>query len=90
MRKGTSIALKKCATTVLLSTWLCGVSVAGLTQRIHKIAPPQTQDEYSVHIVQPGSGAVLYSYNPRKPLIPASNMKLVTTAAAVRYLGPNF
>jgi len=90
MRKGTSIALKKCATTVLLSIWLCGVSVAGLTQRIHKIAPPQTQDEYSVHIVQPGSGAVLYSYNPRKPLIPASNMKLVTTAAAVTYLGPNF
>jgi PBP4 family serine-type D-alanyl-D-alanine carboxypeptidase len=35
-------------------------------------------------------GRVLYSLNPRKPLVPASNMKLLTAAAALRYLGPDF
>jgi len=35
-------------------------------------------------------GRVLYSLNPRKPLVPASNMKLLTAAAALRYLGPSY
>jgi serine-type D-Ala-D-Ala carboxypeptidase/endopeptidase (penicillin-binding protein 4) len=33
---------------------------------------------------------VIYSHNANQSLIPASNMKLVTTAAALKYLGPDF
>jgi D-alanyl-D-alanine carboxypeptidase/D-alanyl-D-alanine-endopeptidase (penicillin-binding protein 4) len=66
-----------------------GTGLAGLAERIHKIASP-ADSECSVYVVRPDSGAVLYSANAKKPLIPASNMKLVTTAAAVKYLGPNF
>jgi D-alanyl-D-alanine carboxypeptidase/D-alanyl-D-alanine-endopeptidase (penicillin-binding protein 4) len=69
---------------------LGGTSLAALTQRIQKVIPPQAGDEYSIHVIAPGSGAVLFSANARKPLIPASNMKLVTTAAALKYLGPRF
>ena len=35
------------------------------------------------------SERVLYSYNGNKPLIPASNLKIVTTAAALDLLGPD-
>ena len=69
--------------------WACGTSAAGLAERIQKIAP-RGNAGCSVHVVRPDSGATLYSANAKKPLIPASNMKLVTTAAAVKYLGPSF
>lgn len=67
-----------------------GTSSAALAERIHRIARPQPGSEYSIQIIDLDSGAVLYSHSPRKPLIPASNMKLVTTAAALKYLGPRF
>ena len=36
------------------------------------------------------NGTVLYAHNAYKPLIPASNMKLLTAAAALKYLGPDY
>ncbi|MCX9151085.1 D-alanyl-D-alanine carboxypeptidase/D-alanyl-D-alanine-endopeptidase [Pseudomonas sp. TB1-B1] len=36
------------------------------------------------------SGATLYQYNPRTRLVPASNLKLLTTAAAMEVLGPQY
>lgn len=41
-------------------------------------------------IMDMDSGEVLGSMNPDEQLIPASNMKLVTTAAALDVLGPDF
>jgi D-alanyl-D-alanine carboxypeptidase/D-alanyl-D-alanine-endopeptidase (penicillin-binding protein 4) len=70
--------------------FFCGTSRARLAQRIQKVIPARAGADYSIHVVAPDSGAVLYSYNAKKPLIPASNMKLVTTAAALKYLGPRF
>ncbi len=36
------------------------------------------------------TGRVVYSENALKPMIPASNLKVVTTAAAIDLLGPDF
>jgi D-alanyl-D-alanine carboxypeptidase/D-alanyl-D-alanine-endopeptidase (penicillin-binding protein 4) len=36
------------------------------------------------------SGTTLYQHNPRSRLIPASNLKLLTTAAAMDVLGPQY
>lgn len=36
------------------------------------------------------TGKVVYSYNGTKPMVPASNLKLVTTAVATDRLGPDF
>jgi D-alanyl-D-alanine carboxypeptidase/D-alanyl-D-alanine-endopeptidase (penicillin-binding protein 4) len=85
------IFTKSKTAVVLLSISLCGVCPAGLAERLQKaVGPQQDSNEYSIHIVEPRSGTVLYSHNARKPLLPASNMKIVTTAAALHYLGPDF
>ena len=41
-------------------------------------------------VIEVESGRVLYSYHAADPLIPASNMKLATTAAALELLGRDF
>lgn len=41
-------------------------------------------------IVDPATGDTLYSLNPRKLVMPASNMKVLTGAVALHLLGPDF
>ncbi|MFP4548593.1 MAG: D-alanyl-D-alanine carboxypeptidase/D-alanyl-D-alanine-endopeptidase [Fidelibacterota bacterium] len=43
-----------------------------------------------VYIEELGSGKIVYAQNEHKLLMPASNMKLVTTASALSVLGPDF
>ena len=64
-----SISASKQAVVVLLSVCLCSTGPAALVQRIQKaVGPQQENGDYSIHIVQPDSGTVVYSYNARKPL----------------------
>lgn len=44
----------------------------------------------SVMVRDARSGSTLYQHNPRTRLIPASNLKLLTTAAAMDVLGPQY
>ena len=85
-----SLSTKRVAAVVLLTAWFCGVAAAGLSERIHQIVDRQKATEYSIRVIKADSGAAIYGHSAQKPLIPASNMKLVTTAAALRYLGPDF
>lgn len=48
------------------------------------------QADVGVYIVDVDTGEVLASYNERKKFIPASNLKLVTTAAAAMVLGKDY
>ncbi len=41
-------------------------------------------------IIDPAAGDTLYSLNPRKLVMPASNMKVITGAVALHLLGPDF
>lgn len=63
---------------------------AALKPRIDAIlaAKALTGATLGVQAVDLATGAVLYSRNPDLPLNPASNIKLVTTAAALALLGP--
>ena len=41
-------------------------------------------------VLEGDTGRVLYSFHATEPLVPASNMKLATTAAALELLGPDY
>ncbi len=82
---------RKQAGVLFLGLCFCGVSLGDLPQRLVKaVGSQQEADAYSIQIVEPNSGTVVYSHNAHKPLMPASNMKIVTTAAALKYLGADF
>ncbi|MDM8564240.1 D-alanyl-D-alanine carboxypeptidase/D-alanyl-D-alanine-endopeptidase [Candidatus Halobeggiatoa sp. HSG11] len=65
---------------------------AQLSDKINKILNATCLDDKktSVSIVSIPTGKQVYSYNTLKPLLPASVMKIVTTAAALHYLGPEY
>ena len=45
---------------------------------------------WGVHVVNLRTGNTLYSRNEARPFVPASNVKLATTAAALEQLGPEY
>ncbi|MBW8035275.1 MAG: D-alanyl-D-alanine carboxypeptidase/D-alanyl-D-alanine-endopeptidase [Planctomycetes bacterium] len=46
--------------------------------------------QFGVHIVDAASGRVLYARNYREAMTPASNMKILASAAALRFLGADY
>ena len=75
---------------LVVNTSLSGSAVAGLAGRVGLIVGSTKQSLYAVHVIEPKSGTVVYSHNASAAMIPASNMKLITTAAALKLLGPLF
>ncbi len=65
---------------------------AGLAERVDAIIsePLAKRVQFSIHIVQAPSGTTLYDHDARELMIPASNMKVITGAAALKYLGPDY
>ncbi len=63
-----------------------------LTRKIDAIlsAPGLKNVQFSACVIRAGSGEVLYEHDPRLALLPASNMKIVTSAAALERLGRDF
>lgn len=53
-------------------------------------APEVRQARWAVLIVDPERGDTLYSRDPGKLMVPASNMKILTSAVALDALGPDF
>jgi D-alanyl-D-alanine carboxypeptidase/D-alanyl-D-alanine-endopeptidase (penicillin-binding protein 4) len=85
-----------CAVFVLaVSAVATGESVSkkeALARRIDSILAKANADEatWAVEVVSLDTGETLYEKNAHALLIPASNMKLFTTAAALDCLGPDF
>ena len=67
-------------------------SQADLAEQIDSIIRESLEQRvrFSIHIVQADSGRTLYDHDARELMIPASNMKLMTSAAALRHLGPDY
>jgi serine-type D-Ala-D-Ala carboxypeptidase/endopeptidase (penicillin-binding protein 4) len=62
--------------------------VADLNRIFH--APAMSQGVWGVEVKSLDSGRVLYALNPRTLMMPASNMKILTLAAAAETLGWDF
>ena len=84
--------IKQLLLTVVFGIWLVSAASAGLAKRIDGIISQSSQKkvQFSIHIIKANSGKTVYSHNANKALVPASNMKIITTAAALKYLGPDY
>jgi D-alanyl-D-alanine carboxypeptidase/D-alanyl-D-alanine-endopeptidase (penicillin-binding protein 4) len=65
---------------------------ADMAERINGIISRSLQQKvrFSIHIIKADSGVTVYEHNARELMIPASNMKIITSAAALKYLGPDY
>ncbi|WP_338485603.1 D-alanyl-D-alanine carboxypeptidase/D-alanyl-D-alanine-endopeptidase [Pseudomonas trivialis] len=75
----------------LLLGGCASVSQTSMATLDHLLADPALNGAtVSLMVRDARSGSTLYQHNPRTRLIPASNLKLLTTAAAMDVLGPQY
>ena len=69
-----------------------GSGGATLDEEIEAIitAPPLDQLHWGILILEASRGRILYSRNSQKKFVPASNMKVLSTATALSLLGPDY
>ena len=72
--------------TFCLLSLLCEADTIGRIIQQNK----QTKTRFAILAADANTGTVLYRQNSDAPMIPASNMKVVTSAAAVHYLGGDY
>ncbi len=53
-------------------------------------APPLDQVTWGIRVVDPERGQILYSQHAHRKFVPASNMKILSTASALSLLGADF
>ena len=84
--------MKKLLFAVVFSLCLAAFAKADLAKRVDAIIsqPSLKKVQFSVHIVKADSGRTVYSHNSREALVPASNMKVITSAAALKFLGADY
>jgi len=84
--------MKKLLTIIGFALCLCSLARADLAAQIDGIISESLQKrvKFSIHIIEADSGRTVYEHDSRELMIPASNMKIITSAAALKYLGPNF
>ena len=84
--------VKKLLIAAIISVCLVDIAAADLTRRINGIISQSSQKKarFSVHILRADSGETIYSHNANRAMVPASNMKIITTAAALKYLGADY
>lgn len=63
---------------------------SGLSFALDITIPPSLQDKVTVSVYNDSTRQTVYSYQPNKPMLIASNMKLVTSYVALKNLGANF
>ena len=87
----------KVRTKIILAAAIFGICLgsfakADLTERINGIISRSLQQkvQFSIHIIKADSGVPVYEHNAGELMIPASNMKIITSAAALKYLGPDY
>jgi len=84
--------MKKILIAVVFSICLATFAKADLKKQVNAIIsrPYLKNVRFSIHIVKADSGRTMYSHNAREVMVPASNMKIIVTAAALKFLGPDY
>lgn len=76
--------------TLIAAVFAISLAKADLPERINGIINSQKGVQFSVCIIRADSGKTVYSHEATTALVPASNMKIIVTAAALKYLGPEY
>lgn len=86
------VRIRKLLVAAVLSVGFASAASAGLAKRIDGIIrrPSQKQVQFGICIVKADTGKTVYSHNAKEAMVPASNMKIIVTAAALKYLGPDY
>lgn len=91
--KGLSVSIILVALSGILSACasLSGGAEPTLRDAIEAIVstPPLDQVHWGILVVDPARGRTLYSRNSHRKFVPASNMKVLSTATALSLLGPD-
>jgi D-alanyl-D-alanine carboxypeptidase/D-alanyl-D-alanine-endopeptidase (penicillin-binding protein 4) len=85
------LLLGLCGASALLAQVPAVKAARPLSARLNTVlarSPLLKRSVLGIHVVQLDTGKVLYTRNAGRMFVPASNMKLVTTAAALTRLGP--
>lgn len=84
--------MKKLLLGAIFSISIATAAFGGLKHRVNGIIRQSSQKkvQFSVSIVNAESGETVYSHNSSRALVPASNMKVITSAAALEYLGADY
>ena len=82
----------KIAVFVLFLLCFSSISGAKLTNKIDGIIghPSQQKVQFAVKIIEARTGEIVYERDAHRAMVPASNMKIVTSAAALQYLGDDY
>jgi len=83
---------RRLSLAVLFVLCIAGLVKADLAKQVDAIiGKALTQKvKFSIHIVKADSGKTVYDHDARELMIPASNMKLMVSATALKYLGPDY
>lgn len=84
--------IRRLSATASLILCVTAFAEANLAGRIDEIIskPLEQKVKFSIHIIRAESGGTVYNHDSRELMIPASNMKLMVSATALRYLGPKY
>lgn len=97
LRRPLPLALTALFVAALLATWLAPRALEASERTAESALQNALSDAvarapsalYGVYVQNLRTGAVVYSHNARQSFLPASNLKLVTSALALRTLGPD-
>ena len=78
-----------------LTVWCCPPLLGArqsdtISQQIRQLLAKHQKTTFSINICDAETGRTIFAHQSDKPLIPASNMKIITTAAAIDQLGDDF
>jgi len=83
----------RCGVVLLFAASVLCSSATDLEHRIDALADasgPAARGFFGIHVVELASGKTIYHRNEDKLFLPASNMKLFTSALALLRLGPDY
>ncbi len=84
--------MKKVLYVLTVGLFCVNSVAASLSGRISSIIERSSQKkvEFGICVVKADAEKTIYDYNSGHAMIPASNMKLIITAAALKFLGPAY